>query len=99
MVFGILSFLGFESGVPLAEESHNARRNVILGLMVSTIGIGIFYIVMAYATVAGWAGIPAEGSTTFNFAHFTQADATAFGKEFSSADVPFTPRRARARSA
>ncbi len=95
-VFAILSFIGFESGVPMAEESHNARRNVIIGLMVSTIGIGIFYIAMGYATVAGWSGFPAEGSTYFNFSHFTQQDATTFGQEFSSAQVPYFTMAGRA---
>ncbi len=53
-VYGILSFLGFEAGVPLAEESHNARRSLTISIMASTLGIGLFYCVLGYATVAGW---------------------------------------------
>ena len=48
------SFLGFEAGVPLAEESNNARRSLMIAIMASTIGIGLFYCVLGYATVAGW---------------------------------------------
>lgn len=53
-VYGILSFLGFEAGVPLAEESNNARRSLTISIMASTIGIGLFYCLMGYATVAAW---------------------------------------------
>jgi len=93
-VFAILSFIGFESGVPMAEESHNARRNVIIGLMVSTIGIGLFYIAMGYATVAGWSGIPgathvaADGSTVQDYMNFSAwngvEDAKAFASNFGA---------------
>ncbi|MBV9354808.1 MAG: APC family permease, partial [Chloroflexi bacterium] len=53
-VYGILSFLGFEAGVPLAEESNNARRSLVISILASTIGIGFFYCFLGYATVAGW---------------------------------------------
>ena len=95
-VFAILSFIGFESGVPMAEESHNARRNVIIGLMVSTVGIGLFYIAMAYATVAGWSGVQADGSTYINFSNFSHADAVSFGQEFSGAQDPYFTLASRA---
>src|SRR5262249_5954448 len=54
MVYGILSFLGFESGVPLAEESNNPKRSLAIAIMVSTVGIGLFYVLLGYGTVAGW---------------------------------------------
>src|SRR5260370_16041118 len=53
-VYGILSFLGFEAGVPLAEESNNARRSLVIAILVSTVGVGVFYCLMGYATVAAW---------------------------------------------
>jgi amino acid transporter len=53
-IFGVLSFLGFEAGVPLAEESHNARRSLILSILISTVGIGLFYVLMGYGSVAGY---------------------------------------------
>jgi amino acid transporter len=53
-VYGILSFLGFEAGVPLAEESNNAKRSLTISIMASTLGIGLFYCFLGYATVAGF---------------------------------------------
>jgi amino acid transporter len=72
-VYGILSFLGFEAGVPLAEESNNAKRSLTISIMASTLGIGLFYCVLGYATVAGWG--------------FT--DAQGFADDFSGASNPY----------
>src|SRR5262249_2780430 len=57
MVFGILAFLGFESVVPLAEESHNPRRTLTIAILASCIGIGLYYCFGGYFSVAGWSGI------------------------------------------
>jgi amino acid transporter len=73
-VYGILSFLGFEAGVPLAEESNNARRSLTISIVASTLGIGLFYCVMGYATVAAWGG--------YN-------DPQAFAADFSGATNPY----------
>jgi amino acid transporter len=73
MIYAILSFLGFEAGVPLAEESNNARRSLIISILVSCLAIGAFYIVMAYATVAAYG--------------FT--DASTFATDFFAASNPF----------
>ena len=54
-VYGILSFLGFEAGVPLAEESNNAKRSLTISIMASTIGIGLFYCVRLRH--GGWLGL------------------------------------------
>jgi amino acid transporter len=72
-VYGILSFLGFEAGVPLAEESNNARRSLVIAIVASTVGVGLFYCLMGYATVAAW-----------GFQSPQQ-----FADEFSSADNPY----------
>lgn len=72
-VYGILSFLGFEAGVPLAEESNNARRSLTISIMVSTLAIGLFYCVLGYATVAG-----------FGFTNAQQ-----FADDFSGATNPY----------
>ena len=53
-VFGVLSFLGFESGIPLSEESQNPRRSLTITILASTLGIGVFYCFLGYATVTGW---------------------------------------------
>jgi amino acid transporter len=59
--------------VPLADESHNAKRSLTISIMVSTIGIGLFCVVLGYATVAGWG--------------FTNAE--EFAGDFSGATNPY----------
>ncbi|HEY0755647.1 MAG TPA: APC family permease [Ktedonobacteraceae bacterium] len=54
MLFVFTAFAGFESSAPLAEESHNPRRTVPRAVLLSTILIGLFYILCSYAGVAGW---------------------------------------------
>lgn len=54
MLFVFTAFAGFESSAPLAEESHNPRRTVPRAILLSTILIGIFYILCSYAGVASW---------------------------------------------
>jgi amino acid transporter len=48
MVFGILSFTGFEAAANLGEETRNAARNVPVAIALSVILIGVFYIVGSY---------------------------------------------------
>ncbi|MCX6616780.1 MAG: APC family permease [Acidobacteria bacterium] len=55
-IYGVLGFLGFEAGIPLAEEDENARRSLSIAIMTSTLGMGLFYCVLGYGTVAGWGG-------------------------------------------
>jgi amino acid transporter len=47
-------FIGWENSATLAEETQNPRRNIPRALMTGTLAIGIFYIFLAYATVAGF---------------------------------------------
>jgi amino acid transporter len=54
MLFVFTAFAGFESSAPLAEESRNPRRTVPRAVLLSTILIGVFYILCSYAGVAGW---------------------------------------------
>lgn len=54
MLFVFTAFAGFESSAPLAEESHNPRRTVPRAVLLSTLIIGLFYILCSYAGVAGW---------------------------------------------
>ncbi len=53
-VFGILSFIGFESAATLGEESRNPKRNIPLAVGGATIIIGTFYVFMMYALSAGY---------------------------------------------
>jgi amino acid transporter len=53
-VFGILSFIGFESAATLGEESRNPRRNIPRAVIGATVIIGVFYVFMMYALSAGY---------------------------------------------
>ena len=47
-------FIGWENSATLAEETENPRRNIPRALITGTLAIGIFYIFLSYATVAGF---------------------------------------------
>jgi amino acid transporter len=49
-VFSILAFIGFEEAAPIAEEAHEPRRAVQLAILLSCLGIGLFYILNTYAS-------------------------------------------------
>src|ERR1700756_3396633 len=53
-VFGVLSFIGFESAAVLGEESRNPRRNIPTAVIGATVIIGIFYVFQMYALSAGY---------------------------------------------
>ncbi|TMD06189.1 MAG: APC family permease [Chloroflexi bacterium] len=53
MIFGILAFIGFEASIPLAEETKDPRRTIGRAVLLSCLGIGLFYVFTTYAgTVA-----------------------------------------------
>ncbi len=54
MVFGILSFLGFDAAATLGEETRNPRRNVPLAVAGALIGVGVFYVFATYGLSAGY---------------------------------------------
>src|SRR5579883_3348774 len=54
MTFVFLAFAGFESAVPLAEETQNPRRTVPRAVLLATIIIGIFYVFCSYAGIVNW---------------------------------------------
>jgi amino acid transporter len=54
MVFGILSFTGFEAAANLGEETRNAARNIPLAIALSVILIGVFYIAGTYVADIGF---------------------------------------------
>jgi amino acid transporter len=53
-VFGVLSFVGFESAAVLGEETRNARRAIPRGVWGATIGVGVFYVFVMYGLTAGY---------------------------------------------
>src|SRR5207245_10797269 len=53
MIFGILAFIGFAASIPLAEETKDPRRTIGRAVLLSCLGIGLFYVFTTYAgTVA-----------------------------------------------
>lgn len=54
MVYGMLSFVGFESATTLAEEVRNPKRNVYYALLGSTILVGCIYIFATFTVVNGF---------------------------------------------
>jgi amino acid transporter len=53
MVFAILAFIGFESSAPLGEEAKNPRWTVPRAVVLSCVGVGLFYLFCSYAWVIG----------------------------------------------
>ena len=53
MVFAILAFIGFEASAPLGEEAKNPRWTVPRAVVLSCVGVGIFYVFCSYAWVIG----------------------------------------------
>ena len=49
MVFCILAFVGFEAAAPLGEETREPRSTIPRAIMLSCLGIGLFYIFCYYA--------------------------------------------------
>ena len=64
-VFGVLSFIGFESAAVLGEESRNPRKNIPRAVFGATVIIGVFYVFMMYALSAGSHLNTASGLKTF----------------------------------
>lgn len=54
VVFGILSFIGFEAAAVLGEETRNPRRSVPIAVGGALVGIGVFYIFVLYGLAAGY---------------------------------------------
>ena len=52
LIYAIFAYIGFENAAPLAEETRNPQRNVALAGLGSSLGIGIYYVIITYgATV------------------------------------------------
>ena len=54
VVFGILSFIGFDAAATLGEETRNPRRNVPLAVAGALGAVGVFYVFVMYALAAGY---------------------------------------------
>ena len=56
VIFALLSFTGFESGIPLAEETKDPGRALTFSVVLSVFMIGVFYVLLGYASAVGWGG-------------------------------------------
>jgi len=56
IVFSVQGLTGWESAVPLAEETASPRRNVPIATMASIVITGLMTVVVIWGQVIGWAG-------------------------------------------
>lgn len=54
VVFGILSFIGFDAAATLGEETKNPKRNVPMAVSGALISVGVFYVFAMYALTTGY---------------------------------------------
>lgn len=54
LVFGTLSFAGFESAATLGGETRDPLRLIPRALMFAVLIAGVFYVFVSYAAVVGW---------------------------------------------
>ncbi|MCL6444430.1 MAG: APC family permease [Alicyclobacillus sp.] len=54
MVFGILSFTGFEAAANLGEETRGANRTIPRAIIIAVIAIGLVYVLGAYTAEIGF---------------------------------------------
>ena len=68
VVFTILALSGFEAVAPLAEETENPRRNLPIVIVLSTIGVTVFY------AFVNWGVLVGHGTTSVAAGQFTTSD-------------------------
>lgn len=54
IVFSVLTFTGFESVAPLAEETGNPRRNLPIAIIGSVLIVILFYLIACWGILLGW---------------------------------------------
>lgn len=73
-IFGFMAFVGYESGLPLTEETKDTTNATFKGLLTSVGLAGLFYVFLSYATVVGFSG---------------GDNSKQFGQDFSNAANPY----------
>lgn len=56
MVLALFSFVGFESATALGEEARHPLRTIPRAVLQSAVGVGLLFVVCAYAEVLGFRG-------------------------------------------
>ena len=64
VVFGFLSFAGFEAAITLGEEAHTPRKDVPKALLWSTLLVGTYYVFVTWVETIGF-GTDAAGVEAF----------------------------------
>lgn len=54
VLYGVLIFVGFETAANLAEEAERPKRAIPRAVLLSVVIVAIFYVIAAYAQVAGF---------------------------------------------
>jgi amino acid transporter len=57
IVYGIMTFVGFEAAASLGEEAHNPSKDIPFAIIGTVIAAGIFFTLVTYAQTVGY-GIP-----------------------------------------
>ncbi len=54
VLYGVLIFVGFETAANLAEEAEQPKRAIPKAVLFSVVVVAVFYVIAAYAQVAGF---------------------------------------------
>ena len=54
VLYGVLIFVGFETAANLAEETAEPKRAIPRAVLLSVVVVSVFYLIAAYAQVAGF---------------------------------------------
>ena len=54
VLYGVLIFVGFETAANLAEETAEPKRSIPRAILMSVVVVTVFYLIAAYAQVAGF---------------------------------------------
>lgn len=54
VVYTIFAFVGFESATTLGDEARQPRRTIPRAVMLTTLVVGIFYVLVSYAVTIGY---------------------------------------------
>jgi amino acid transporter len=64
-IYSVLAFIGFEAAAPLAEEARDPKRTIRRAVILSCLGIGLFYVLTTYAASVYFGPERMEGFAAF----------------------------------